>query len=109
MTKRKIKTVSKMIELVNKAYPNARAVPLAQFYDDPSQKGIWFKGSESGEVVPTTIPWKDDVLYDGMYEYYRDSWLDTGGVNPVFAKFMKEHGWYCEPYDAGTLMAYPEW
>ncbi len=101
---RKIKTVNKMIELVNKAYPNARAVPLAQFYDDETEKGIWFHGSEDWDVIPTEFDGTDS-----MFDFYRDSWCNTGGVNPVFDKFMKEHGWFCEPYDAGTLMAYPEW
>lgn len=101
---RKIKTVNKMVELVNKAYPNARAVPLSEFYDDPSRKGIWFKGSEDCDVVPTKFGWSAS-----MFDYYNAHWVDTSGVHPKFDKFMKEHGWYCEPYDAGTLMAYPEW
>ena len=96
---RKIKTVNEMVELVNKAYPNARAVPVSEFYDDPSKKGIWFKGSEDCDVVQG----------NAMFEYYNEDWLPTSGVNPDFDEFMTEHGWFCEPYDSGTLMAYPEW
>ena len=98
-----------MVELVNQVYPNARAVPLSEFYDDPSKKGIWFRGSEDYDVIPTDIPYEGGVLMDEMFDYYRDAWLDTSGVNPVFDKFMVDHGWYCEPYDPGTLMAYMEY
>ena len=93
-----------MIELVNKAYPNARAVSLAQFYDDETKKGIWFHGSEDSDVIPTEFGWAT-----AMFDYYNECYIDTSGVHPDFDKFMREHGWFCEPYDAGTLMAYPEW
>lgn len=88
-----------MMELVNQAYPNARAVPLAEFYNNPKEKGLWFKGSEDLEVIPTEYGWGEP-----MYDYYNYSW--DYGINPKFLKFIEDHGWECEPYDAGTVHAY---
>ena len=85
-----------LIKKINKLYPKAKAAPASDFYGDPNEKGIWFRGSECGDVI--------DCL--PMYDYWNELWLDTFGVNPEFEKFMNKHGWYCENYDAGTLMAY---
>lgn len=76
-----------LIKKINKAIPEARAVPMADW--DGSDDGIWFRGSE------------DYVEADGR--------LIFGGgfdVHPKLEKILDDAGWFAEPYDSGTLMAY---
>ena len=83
----------RLIKVINKLIPEARPVPMSEFYDDDSYEGIWFRGSE-------------DVTEEGLciFDCYSDN--DTGGVHPVLNSILEEAGWYAEPYDSGTLMAY---
>tara|TARA_R110002012_G_scaffold298325_2_gene496672 strand:- start:314 stop:562 length:249 start_codon:yes stop_codon:yes gene_type:complete len=76
-----------LIKKINKAIPEARAVPMADW--DGSDDGIWFRGSE------------DYVEADGRL-------IMSGGwdVHPRLEKILDDAGWYAEPYDSGTLMAY---
>ena len=87
-----------LINKINKIYPGVNATPLAEFYGDETKEGIWFRGSE-----------ENCIDGDPMYNYWDMGWANTFGVNPKFNAFIEEHGWHCENYDAGTLMAYPDW
>ena len=91
---------AEMIKKINEVFPEAKAVPLSEFYEEPDKEGIWFQGSEFNDVVP------GEYGPEPMYDDYNEYWIDTAGVNPKFDKFMKEHGWMCEPYDCGTLIAH---
>jgi len=86
-----------LIKIINKIIPEARPVPLAEFYGEgdlnESAEGIWFKGSE--DIA------KDEI---SIFEYHLDN--ETGGVHPKLNQILEEANWYWEPYDSGTLMAY---
>ena len=84
-----------LIKKINKLYPGVKATPLAEFHDDPTKEGIWFRGSEG-----------DAIDGEPMYSYWKADWAETFGVNPKFDKLIEKCGWHCEAYDAGTLMAY---
>lgn len=79
-------TRDEAIEIINKKYPQLRAVPSEDF--DGSKNGIWFKGTECVDFEG--LP----VLEDSM-------------VNEKLDDFLNSLGFFGEPYDAGTLMAYP--
>ena len=80
-----------MIDLINKRLPIAKAVP-SEIFDPDMEGAIWLRGSEYAD--------DQGLVFDayGESEYHpaiRD--LIEGG-----------HGWLPEPYDAGTLLLYPE-
>lgn len=85
-----------LINKINRTYPGVNATPLAEFYGDETKEGIWFRGSEG-----------DPINGEPVYNYWNARWAETFGVNPEFDAFIEKHGWHCENYDSGTLMAYP--
>jgi len=82
-----------LIKKLNKLYPGVKATPMAE-WDDTNDPGIWFKGSE------------DSMAVDGLplYDCYEEFGYE---INPDVEKILNDAGWMAEPYDAGTLMAYP--
>ena len=82
-----------LIKKLNKLYPGVKATPIKE-WDDTNDPGIWFKGSE------------DSMAVDGLplYDCYEEFGYE---INPDVEKILKDAGWMAEPYDAGTLMAYP--
>ena len=81
-----------IIKKLNKLLPEWGAVPVSKFYDDDERIGIWFTGSE--EIASDGLP-----IYDTYNECDQQ-------VHPIIEKVLSQYeGWYCEPYDAGTLMA----
>ena len=86
-----------LINKINRLIPIAKATPMSEFYDDDST-GIWIKGSE--------------YLYKGTLSYDRllfESYLDDEAIHPDLLKIIEDAGWFYEPYDAGTLMLYPNY
>ena len=79
-----------LIAKLNKLYPGIKATPLAE-WDDTDEAGIWFRGND----VTADLP-----LYDCYEEFGYQ-------VNPEVKEVLTKAGWMAEPYDAGTLMAYP--
>ena len=82
-----------LIKEITKLVPEARPTPLSEFYEDDGYEGIWFRGSE-------------DTTEEGLYIFDCYSDNDTGGVHPLLNSILENAGWYAEPYDSGTLMAY---
>jgi hypothetical protein len=82
-----------LIKKINKIIPEAKAVPMKEFYDVEISGGIWFKGSE--DYCKT-----DDLP---IFDYYEEFGND---IHPTLEKILDDAGWYGEPYDVGTLMAY---
>ena len=82
-----------LIKKLNKLYPGVKATPLVEWNGDDSG-GIWFRGSE------------DSMAVDGLplYDCYEEFGYE---INPDVEKILNDAGWVAEPYDAGTLMAYP--
>ena len=70
------------------------AVPRFEFdatlIDGKEPQGIWIR---------------DDICKEST-EYYRYA-EDTMNDNNILNKYLKEHGWCAEPYDAETIMLYP--
>jgi hypothetical protein len=93
-------SVEEMIDGLNKMFPCCKAVSTEEF--DGRKGGIWFRGSDDCEI---------EVEYDGekysMPLYEPEVFTDTFGINPELDEFLDNRGWYGEPYDSGTLMAYP--
>ena len=85
--------ISVMIKRLNQMFPCCEAVSTEEWNNQ--EGGIWFRGSESCEI-------------DDLPLYNSEIFPETFGTNPVLEEFLKINGWYGEPYDAGTLMAYPD-
>jgi hypothetical protein len=83
-------TNQNLIDLINEQMPEVMAVPSEDF--DGRVGGMWFKGSED--------------VHEDEYVYNAYSYSDTMGVHPKLDAILKSNGWYSEPYDSGTLMAY---
>jgi len=83
---------ARAIDAINNSFPEANAVPSEEF-DSSSRGGIWFR--QEGGSAPDGQP-----LYD---EYVHQ---DTFGTHPDLEALLGKLGYFSEPYDAGTLMAY---
>jgi len=82
-------TKAKLIEKLNKMFPKLNAVDGALF-DDNSSNGIWFRGTEETFI-------DSQYLINDSYE-----------VHPKFEALLHEAGWFGEPYDKGTLLAFED-
>jgi hypothetical protein len=78
----------KLIDTINELFPKANAVPMEEW--DGSDEGIWFPGSE--EVHSDDLP---------IFDFY------GFGCHPEINSILTNAGWFYEPHDAGTMMAYP--
>jgi|TARA_A200000159_G_C7286477_1_gene323800 hypothetical protein len=92
------KNFNEVLDILNKAFPELLAVDSAEFAERyKPENGMWFKGSEGG-LAPDGLP---------LFDYYMEFGIhrDTDGVHPKLNNLLRKHGFYPEPYDAGTLMA----
>lgn len=87
-----MKKEATLINNINTAFPGANAVSMKE-WDQRDTPGIWFRGSESCTI--DGIP---------LYDCYNDSGDE---IHPKLQAMLKKAGWFAEPYDSGTLMAYP--
>jgi len=82
----------KLCEKINKAFPDANAVTYDQWLgeEEISEDGIWFRSE--GEDAP-----------DGyrLFEYW-----DSTPYHPDLEALVEKHGFYLQPHDPGTLMAF---
>ena len=74
-----------LINKINGLIPIAKAVPSSDFTGEEGT-GIWFRGSEELHG--------DHLIFNGYT------------VHPDLEEILEEAGWFWEPYDMGTLMAY---
>ncbi len=81
-----------LIDILNNKFPGCNAVSTEDW--DGRTGGIWFRGTESCEINELPL-------------FNQEIFADTMGVNTALDKLLSYHGWYGEPYDSGTLMAYP--
>lgn len=93
--------LTKVINEINRKYPDIKAV-LSEEFNQNDIGGIWFRGSESATINGYLI-----------YDYWAGQSMDygcayEGQIYKEFRKFLKQLGLFPEPYDSGTLMAYPE-
>lgn len=88
-----------LIKELNDTFPRLQAVSTEEW--DGNAGGIWFKGT-------------DNALLDGEPQFYNaysfeadpreEVWIM--GVRKDLHEFLKSRGWFAEPYDSGTLMAW---
>jgi hypothetical protein len=76
-----------IIAKLNKKFPRLNAVDSIEF--DGRGGGIWFR--QEGELHPDGLPY---------FDFYGH------GVHPDLESTLESFGFFPEPYDAGTLMAY---
>jgi len=79
-----------MIDRINAALPIAKAVP-SEVFDPDIEGAIWLRGSEYAD--------DQGLVFDAYGE---------NELHPVLEYTIEAHGWTYEPYDAGTLLLYPE-
>ena len=90
-------TRDSLISKLQKAYPKMGLRTTEEF--DGSEGGIWTSGEESPE----------DRQGLPLFDYYAESMkLYDLGVRVHFANFLERQGWYCEWYDAGTMMIWQD-
>ena len=65
---------------------------------DGTEGGIWICG-ECGYLNARGVP---------FFDYYDTSSIYEFGVLSNLVRLAERHGWYFEWYDAGTIMAYPD-
>ena len=93
------KTLSResLMAKLQKAYPNMLLRTTEEF--NGSEGGIWTSG-ESGIR---------DKKGMELFNYYSEDYKEVNyvlGVRKHLHEFLERNGWYCEWYDAGTIMIY---
>jgi hypothetical protein len=83
-----------MITLLNKRFPGIDAVNTEEFNGE--QTGIWFRNTEGYTINGMPI----------LNVYDMDEVVWIMGIHKTLEAFLGDHGWFAEPYDSGTLMAY---
>ena len=78
----------KLIKKLNATFPGINAVSTVEW--DGNEGGIWFR--QEGNLHP------DGTYY---FDYY-----GSRQVHPEVEKMLDSAGFFAEPYDAGTWMAY---
>ncbi len=87
-----------LILLLTKTYPKMFLRTTEDF--DGSKGGIWTSG-EDGLLGKNGLPLFDYWNQDTKEVFYQM------GVNKELVNLLDTHGWYCEHYDSGTIMIYP--
>lgn len=87
----------KLMAKLQKAYPTMFLRTTEEF--NGSEGGIWTSG-ESGLC---------DKKGMELFNYYSEDYREVSyvlGVRKHLYEFLERNGWYCEWYDAGTIMIY---
>jgi len=85
-----------LIEELRKRYPKATFRTSEEFSKD-MKGGIWTSAEDTREQIKG-LPLFDYYSQDGGSKSY------TLGVRTYLHDWLEENGWYCEFYDAGTVM-----
>ena len=84
-----------LIDLLNKTYPKLNARISEEFDGRPN--GIWVSG-ESGHTASDEHP---------LFSYYNEDYKEVRyvfGIHKEVRDLIEPQGWYCEWYDAGTII-----
>ena len=90
MSRKASMSESKLIAKIEREFPESKPTPASHFVEG-YEEGIWFRGSE------------DSVDHVPIFDHWEMA------VHPKLSEILMNAGWYSEPYDAGTLMAFKEW
>ena len=85
-----------MINLLKEKWPKLNLGLRSEFTGNEEDKGIWFKSSTIEVIIEGETFWMPIV--GDMYETYHQ-----------LEQFLESYNWMSEPYDAETLMAYPNY
>jgi hypothetical protein len=89
-------TRHQLIELLAKMYPKMFLSTTEEFNGD--EGGIWTSG-EDAPVNAKGLP---------IFDYYTERYDNYDiGIESKFSEYLDKLGWYCEWYDPGTIMIYP--
>ena len=92
-----MKTRNQVMCLLAKKYPKMFLRTTEEF--SGSEGGIWTSG-ESGPSAKDGNP---------LFSYYSENPHKYEiGVHKEVYDYLEKLGWYCEWYDAGTIMIWPE-
>jgi len=72
---------------------------INEFFDSEDMVGVWFSGEQAVDMLEVYNPYWDET--SSGYTI----WLD--GLLAPIERFLDASGWYWEPYDSGTIHAYP--
>lgn len=88
---------AQMLVQLKADYPQLVVAPMSEFTGHGGSTGLWLRNTE------------DAVTADGdrIYDAYTGIQHREFGVEIKFAQWLRDRGWFAEPYDAGTLMFYP--
>lgn len=87
---------TQLMEVLQTKYPKMFLRTTEQFSNEGN--GIWTSGEDS-PVNAKGLP---------LFSYYNENYeMYDLGVETEFSRFLDSVGWYCEWYDAGTIMIYP--
>jgi len=84
-----------LIAELQKRYPNHWFKTTEEF--DGTEGGVWTGGEDCGQLH-AGLPIFDYYSQDGGSKSY------IFGVRTFLHNWLEENGWYCEWYDAGTVM-----
>ena len=91
-----------LINKINRLIPIANAIPKEEF---DGGSGICIRGSEYSFQGSLDY---ERLLYE-HYLAYEEGCSEDDCVHPDLLKIIEDAGWFWEPYDAGTLMLYPNY
>ena len=89
-----------LIKALQKKYPKSTFRTTEEF-SSSMEGGIWTSG-ENQTQLHAGLPLFDYYSQDGGSQSY------TFGVRTYLHDFLEEQGWYCEFYDAGTVMIWED-
>jgi hypothetical protein len=91
-----MKTRNQVMSLLEKKYPNMLLRTTEEF--NGSEGGIWTSG-EDGPEAKAGGP---------LFNYYSENHAKYNlGVHNEICDYLDKLEWYCEWYDAGTIMIWP--
>ena len=95
-----------MLKLLHQKFPNV--IAKSEPFQKDDKRGIW-SGAENSSFIDDA---KKISAFNPTDSYSYNPRLDKDyeeEVHKTLHKFLKEHGWYTEFYDAGTPIFYPVW
>ena len=92
-----MKTRNQVMCLLAKKYPSMFLRTTEEF--SGSEGGIWTSGEDGPQA-------KDG---NPLFSYYSENpYKYEIGIHKEVYDYLEKLGWYCEWYDAGTIMIWPE-
>jgi len=88
-----------LITELRRRYPNKMFRTTEEF--NGTEGGIWTSGEDDG-TLHSGLPLFNYYSQDGGSKSY------TFGIRNALYSWLEDNGWYCEWYDAGTVMIWED-